>query len=545
MSASRILSRATAAVGALTLLTTLAACSSDDGQTSVSEKPVSGGSLTYLVDQTQLTLDPGVSPAEVTGLIDRNIFDSLVVQSGPTTFEPWLAEKWDVSADGLTYTFDLKQGVKFSDGVAFDASAVKATLDHIVDPKSKSQFAASFIAPYKSSTVVDDSTIKIELSRPFRPFLQALSTPYLGIQSPQALEAPTSEYKPVGTGPFTFVSWTQQKDVTLQRNPDYNSPPANAAHAGAAYIDTLKFNYVAEDATRYGALTSGQAQAIGGVPPRRVDSLTSDDKLQVLRGPSPGINYSLFFNVKSPLTSDPLVRRAVQAAVDIPALVASVYSGEFAAAKNVLDPSTPDFDKEAAASLQTYDVAEAGRLLDQAGWTGRNKDGYRTKDGAELKLSWPYLALINREQRDVLGQAIQAEAKKAGIRIDRPNLDVGEYTERVFGGDYDILDTSNARADADVLRFSFSTESTLAKGGANVSLVSSPELDSWLDEASRTSDLQVAKEDYAKVQSYVLENALALPGYSAPYLLGAAANLRGVTFDVQGNARLYDAWLAR
>ena len=268
MSASWILPRVATAVGALALMTTVAACGpSDDGPKAAGDKPVSGGTLTYLVDQTQLTLDPGVSPAEVTGLIDRNIFDSLVVQAGPTEFKPWLAEKWTVSGDGLTYTFQLKRGVTFSDGTPLDATAVKTTLDHIVDPKAKSQFAASFIAPYKRSTVVDDSTITIELSRPFRPFLQALSTPYLGIQSPRALKAPAAEYTPIGTGPYAFVSWTQQKDVTLKRNPGYTSPPANAAHTGAPYLETLKFNYVTEDATRYGALKSGQA--LRGLPTRK------------------------------------------------------------------------------------------------------------------------------------------------------------------------------------------------------------------------------------------------------------------------------------
>lgn len=132
-------------VSACSLIVLLAACSSsnESSTNATDDQPARGGEVTYLVDQTQLTLDPAVSPAEVTGLITRNIFDSLVVQAGPTTFEPWLAEEWSVSKDGLTYTFDLKEGVTFSDGTPFDAAAVKATLDHVVDPKTKSQFAAS------------------------------------------------------------------------------------------------------------------------------------------------------------------------------------------------------------------------------------------------------------------------------------------------------------------------------------------------------------------------------------------------------------------
>lgn len=532
--------------GVVLLTTTAVACaSSSEGTGGGSGEPVHGGELTYLVDQAQLTLDPGVSPAEVTGLIDRNIFDSLVVQAGPSSFQPWLATKWTISADGLEYTFDLKTGVKFSDGTPFDAASVKETLDHVVRPETKSQYAASLIAPYKSSTVIDASTIKVTLSKPFRPFLQALSTPFLGIQSPKALAVPATDYKPVGTGPYTFVSWTQQKDVKLTRNPGYASPPSNAPHTGSAYLETLNFNYVAEDTTRYGALTSGQAQGIDGLPPIRVKTVQSNPKLQVLRGEIPGANYSVFFNVKSPLASDLLVRQAFLAAIDMPALVQSIYFGQYATAKNVLAPATADYSPEAEKSLQAYDPAKARQLLDQAGWTSTNADGYRTKDGKELKLTWPSFALLNKDQRDVLGQGIQAKAKEAGIRVERPNLDEGGYTDAVLNGGYDLLDVSNTRADPDILRFAFASDATFAKGGANISLASSPELDGWINEGAATSDQAVAKTDYAAAQAYVLKNAYVLPAYVAPYLVGASANLRGVIFDAQGFPQFYGAWLSR
>jgi len=549
LSARLRLSRLAAAATGLVLLASAAACSSSGdaagGAAPAAGNPVSGGEVTYLVDQTQLTLDPGVSPTTVTGLIGRTIFDSLVVQSGPTEFKPWLATKWDLSADGREYTFTLKSGVKFTDGTPFDAAAVKATLEHIVDPATKSQYAASLIAPFESATVVDPSTVKVTLKQSFRPFLQALSTPYLGIQSPKALALPAAEYKPVGTGPFSFVSWEQQKDVTLTRNPDYTSAPPNASHTGPAYLQTLKFNYVPEDATRYGALTSGQVQGTASVPPNRIGSLQSNDKFRVLKTELPGVNYNLYLNTKNGPTSDPLVRQALQAAVDIPALVNTVYAGQYTAARNALSPTTPDYDKAAESSLQAFDVEKAKSLLDQAGWTATNADGIRTKDGQELKLSWPFLALINRDQRDVLGQAIQAEAKKVGINIDRPNLDAGTYGDSVLKGNYQILDASNTRADADILRFSFASDQTFAQGGANVSQSSSPELDGWLNEGARTTDAAVAARDYAQAQAEVLKNGYLLPGYVMTTFVGVSSALQGVSFDTQGIAQFYGAWLAK
>ncbi|WP_033287756.1 ABC transporter substrate-binding protein [Amycolatopsis jejuensis] len=547
MSAHPIPFRRAVVAAGLLLVPVLAACSAGeaDGTNTGTGTPVSGGELTYLVDQTQLTLDPAVSPATVTGLVTRPIFDSLVEQTSPTTFGPWLATKWEISADGRDYTFHLKRGITFTDGTPFDAAAVKATLDHVVDPASKSQYAASLIAPYESTTIVDDLTAKVRLSKPFRPFLQALSTPYLGIQSPKALRVPAADYKPVGTGPFSFVSWEQQKDITLTRNPAYAAAPAGAPHPGPAYLQTLKFGYVAEETTRYGALTSGQAQAIAAVPSGRVDSLQAGGKFRVLKNELPGTGYNLYFNVRTGPTSDPSVREAVQRAIDVPALVANIYSGQYAPAKNVLSPTTPGYDRAAEGSLPQFDPAKAAELLDRAGWTGRNAEGYRTKDGRELTLTWPYLGLINRDRRDVLGQAIQAEAKKAGIRIDRPNLDAGAYTDLVLNGGYQILDTGNVRADADILRFSFGSQATFARGGANLSLAASPELDGWLDEAAGTADPAVATRDYAQAQAYVLKNGYVLPGYVQTSLVGTTAKLSGLTVDAQGIARFAGAWLAK
>jgi peptide/nickel transport system substrate-binding protein len=534
----------TAASG-LTLILTLAACASSSASGSAGAgKPVSGGTLTYLVDEGQPALDPAVSPSSATALIDRGIFDSLVVQTGPSTFKPWLATSWTISPDGLEYTFHLRTGVKFSDGTPFNAAAVKATLDHVVNPATKSVGAAALIAPYKSSTVTNDSTIKVTLSRPFRPLLQGLSQTSLGIQSPKELALPATQYKPVGTGPFTFVSWLQQKNVDLRRNPDYNSPPANADHTGPAYLENLNFDLVTEDATRYGALTSGQAQGIADVPPIDIKTLKAMPGFKVLTAASPGENYNLYFNTTNGPTSDLRVRQALQAATNIPALVKSVYFGQFTPAVNALSPTTADYDAAASKALRTNDTAKAKQLLDEAGWTDTDSAGYRTRNGQELDVVWPYFSQTNREQRNVLGEGVQAEAKQVGINIVRPNVDAGTYVSDLVGGKYNILDFANERADPDVLWEFFDSAETPAHGGGNVAKISSPQLDGWLNDAQATSDPTVAKTDYANVQADVLRNAYVLPGYVTQYTLGASRRLQGITFDQQASPLFYGAWLS-
>jgi peptide/nickel transport system substrate-binding protein len=506
-------------------------------------KPVSGGSLTYAVDEGEDSLDPAVSPADVTALIDRNIFDSLVVQTGPNTFKPWLATSWTISPDGKTYTFQLKQGVTFQDGTPFNADAVKASLDHVVNPATKSEYAGALIAAYAGSTVINDSTIQVNLSQPFTPFLQSLSTAYLGIQSPAELAKPAAQYIPVGTGPYKYVAWNKNLNVILTRTPTYTSPPSNAPHQGPAYLSKLTFDFISEDATRYGALTSGQVDGIADVPPVDLKSLQSTSGFTIQTFPSPGNNYNVYLNVSKAPFTDVNVRKAFVESINVPGLVNSIYFGHYQPATNPLGPSTAYYD--ASAKTPSYNPTAAKKLLEQAGWTTVNSQGYRTKDGQELTVVWPYASATNREERDVVGDGIVAEAKKVGINIERPQIDESTLITDLEGGDYNIYDSSFVRASADILRYSYASDETFAHGGGNISQANVPQLDTWLNGAAQTANTAVAKQDYASAQEYVLNNAFVLPIYVEKYTLGESNELHGITFDAQAYPLFYGAWLSK
>jgi peptide/nickel transport system substrate-binding protein len=536
-----------AAAGALLAVAAVAACGGGTGPNQAgggSKTPGYGGTLTYAVDGTQLTLDPGVSVNAVTGFTDRNIFDSLVTQTGPGTFGPWLATKWTISPDGKTYTFDLRPGVKFQDGTPFTAAAVKATLDHIANPASKSAYAISLLGPYTGSTVVNKLTVQVHLSQAFSPFLQALSTPFLGIQSPAALAKPVADYVPVGTGPFKFVSWPQHQNVNLVRSPDYTSPPAGASHQGKAYLSALRFDFVSEDATRYGALTSGQVQGIEDVPPINVKTLEQTPGFYVQSDFLPGLNYMLFFNGSKGPLSDERVRRALSASIDVSSLVQGVYLGQYKAANGPLSPDTADWSASASGALASYNPAEAEALLDEAGWTTTDAAGYRVKDGQQLNLVWPYPSALNKQQHDVLAEGIQAGAKKAGINIERPTVDLGTLVNDFLDGHFDIADAAFARPSPDGLRFAFDSTETYAKGGANVVGLDSSQVDAWLHTATSTSNPAAAASAYADVQRYVLAGAYVLPLYTPSLISGYTSAVRGISYDQQAYPRFYDAWLS-
>ena len=170
---------------------------------------------------------------------------------------------------------------------------MKATLDHAVDPATESRYAAGLIAGYQATEVVDPHTAVVRLDRPNASFLQALSAPYLGIQSPKALRGDPAGRcdKPVGSGPFSFVRWEKKVGVELSRNPDYAWPPKDAGHTGPARLDSLRITFVPEDTVRIGTLTSGQVQAVASVPPGRAKTL-GGTVLKLLKAESPGPPYN-------------------------------------------------------------------------------------------------------------------------------------------------------------------------------------------------------------------------------------------------------------
>ncbi|MFF0561912.1 ABC transporter substrate-binding protein [Streptomyces sp. NPDC004266] len=502
------------------------------------------GRIVYAVDTQPDCLDPQISPYDVTAALGRGVFDSLVAMDARGRVRPWLATSWQVSGDGRTYTFHLRDGVRFHDGTAFDATAVKATLDHTVAPETKSQYAAGLISMYEHATVVDARTVRIRLSRPYTPFLQVLSTATFGIQSPTALRANRGRtcLRPVGSGPFVFAGWTRNRRIDLDRNPHYAWGPPDAADRGPAHVAGLTVEFIPEAASRFGALSSGQVDLASAVPPSHVGRLRHADGFRLMRATQPGAPYTLLLNVNRAPLDDPRVRRALQCSVRFDALVKALYSGAYERSWSTLTPVTGGYAR-ATEGGRPYDPEEAARLLDAAGWTGRDEQGYRTRNGVRLTVHWPYMNSLMRDQRALLGQGIQAEAKRAGIELRFTALEPGAYLQKAVGRDADVLAFSWNRAEPDILRTFFDSAQTGDKGGVNAFGLADPQLDGWLREASATRDPARRTALYAKAQARVNDQAYALPVYAPATLLGVSDRVRGVTFDVQAYPRFHDARL--
>ncbi len=493
-------------------------------------KQQAGGELSYALATSPDTLDPARSGWAVAIRVYRTIFDNLVTKLPDHTIKPWLATEWTESADGKSYTFKLRQDVTFHDGTPFNAEAVKFTFDRIIDPATKSGNARAQLLPYESSEVIDEFTIKLNLSRPSASFLGNLSQGGLGIVSPTAVAKYGEQFgqNPVGTGPFKFVKWEENLEVQVERNPDYRWAPEIVDNKGAAYLDRIVFKIVPEEATRIGSVQSKQILAAETVPPQNIVTLEKDPNFQLLKAKPLGLPFTLFINQKKAPWNELEMRQALQYGINVKEIVQTLYLGTYEQAWTSLVPGMIGYNDALEGKLQP-DANKAGQLLDQQGWV-KGADGIREKDGKKLTLHYVE-ATPNREKRQDIATMVQQQLKKIGIDVKielTNNLASVVYTN----GNYDIHGNSQVNGDSNALTSFYHTPAEGER--AILPNLSIPEIDSLLDEGAVTKDEQKRADIYKQVQQLIHENAAIIPIYVFPYTVATVKNVEGIKFDLLG-----------
>ncbi|WP_405861136.1 ABC transporter substrate-binding protein [Streptomyces sp. NBC_00090] len=526
------------------VLAAVPACSAGGGAAPAADaKPVNGGKLVYATDSEPDCWDPHTSAQDVTAFVQRPVFDSLVYQTPEGKLKPWLAKSWKVGANGTSYTFTLRDDVTFHDGSKLDAAAVKANFDHITDKKTQSQYAAGLLGPYSGATVKSPTEVEVRFSRPYAPFLQAASTTYLGIAAPASLTSGADKLcagnASVGSGPFKAGAYTRGQQRGYTKNAGYAWAPEGAGGTGPARLDSFTLRFITEDATRVGALTSGQVDAAGAVPPQQAGVVKRDTRLALSSKAVPGAVDAFYLNTRGPLFSDVRVRRAFKLAIDLDAVVGSVFQGTGARAWSILSPTTPDSYDASLEKSWPHNPRQAAELLDEAGWTGRNAEGYRTKGGKVLTVVAPVYG-----KASLFSQAVQGDLKKAGIKLDlHASTDAAEVSGRLDSGRYDVVETSWARADGDILSHFFLSTETSAGGGHNFARVADPQVDRWLKEAQAAPDGEQRAALYAKVQRWTLDQAAVVPAYVEQSTVAVNKKVHGLRQSISGWPEFYGAWV--
>lgn len=527
----------TAALAASPLL---AACSS--GSASSPSGP--SDALAVGAFQEPDTLDPNATGLALSLFIDSQIYDPLMwwlpTGSGSYQLVPGLASSYEVNSDATAFTYHLRNDVTFHDGTKFDATAVKATFDHIVDPATKSRSAIGTLGPYKETKILDQYTAQVVFSAPNAAFTHEMGTLLFGMTSPTALSkyGPTGiGNHPVGTGPFRFVSFTPQNEVALERNPAYKWGPSIWGATRPAKLKTLTFKILGDTNARYNALLAGQIQVAMNLASNDISSLAKNSAFKNLNVPSTGQPYGYPINVTKAPTDELAVRQAILHAVNQDQLVKTVLDGFYQPAHNVLTPTTPGYS-QSASGMYPYDPSKAERLLDSAGWKA-GSGGVRQKNGQQLHLN---ILIQSDNGFDLPTQFIANELSNVGFSStisDQP------FTTAAASYNKGVQNLSAIfYYDVDPYFLLSLTGCGAIASGFNWAHYCQPSNDTALEKANTVIDQAARNQELQQITTKLMAQAIFLPLYNVSGVYSDAKNLNGVHYGPTGYANFHTARLA-
>ncbi len=511
--------------------------------------PVAGGTLTYASGDAEPTcLDPHVGGNYPQALLAGQFLESLVSRDASGEIIPWLAESWEVSEDGLAWDFTLRDAVTFTDGTPLDAEAVKVNVEHLKDPATQSSTGYLALGKVASVEVVSEQVARFVLNAPDSALLESLSQPWVAIQSPAGIARGMDEncQAPVGTGPFIVDEWVKQDHVSLIRNDEYASPPADAAHEGPAYLEAIEWRFVPDAASRYAALQGGQVDVIDNPQPDTIAAAEASDALQWLDAPRPGASNRIELNGGQAPFDDQRVREAFIRAAEVNDGIETLFFGT--AERSYSPLSSVETLAYADASLFETGPDQADALLDEAGWIQRDTDGTRMKDGKRLTVRFPVSTNQSIPAEQSLFEQVQATVKDAGFDVQIELLDLSSWYGALAAHEYEIVSAPYTKVGPDVLRILYHSDSiTPAPSGyfANLAQLSDPAVDQLLDDAATTSDATTRADLYEEAQQLILEGYHLLPLYDQQNSFLLRTDVQGVrAMPTVSTPTFYDAWLA-
>lgn len=505
------------------------------------QQPVKGGELILGATVRIDSLDPQTTSRASTRQILNNIFDPLIRQKpGDSTFYPGLATSWKVSEDKLSYTFTLRKDVKFHDGTPLNAAAVCFTFDRIVNPETQARIARGALGPYKSCDVLDDYTAKVNFSEPYAPFLAMAAVELLAPISPTAAKKYGADFgkNPVGTGPFMFKEWVPLQYAKFVRNPDYKWASPVYKHQGPAYLDSFVWKEIPEQATRVGALRSGEVQIAEDIPATDYESLKSDRRFQIMTSAVQGTAIAMQLNFKKFPTSELAVRQAMQYAVNQDVIVKTLYRGMYEPSRDLLDPTSHGYDPTIKETYR-YDPQRAKDLLEKAGWK-MGPDGIRVKDGKRLEVLF-----IMQPTFDAYnwGPFVQAQLRDVGIDLKLSKETIANLMPMYRKGVHNAADVGWTYPDPHTLKQLY--YSAFGTTGFAYSHYDNPEVDRLLDEGTRELDSAKRADIYRKAQKLITADAVYLPIRRLKVVFGVSEKVKDLAFSGLAFPLFYDTYLEK
>ncbi len=504
-----------------------------------------GGELIYALERiVSDTLNQHRSTDTISRVIARNVLDGLVaVNPADGSVNPWLAESWEVSPDGLSYTFKLRQDVVFHDGTPFNAAAVKRNFDETVDPAQKPGFGFTAMGSdaYDSTEVVDDFTVKVNFKQPFAAFLLYLSDGGLGIDSPTAMDAGGANYgitSLVGSGPYKFVEYVQTDHVSLEKNPDYAWPAAVFGVTGPTPLDKLTFREVPESSVRAQAAVQGEVQIARIVEPN-VPEVQDQPGVTIKATPKAGSTRMFLMNLIEGPTADINVRKAINMAIDKKSMLQ--LPGWAGYGRPGLAPlpanMVPNGDLSSLTEYDIpYDVDGANALLDQSGWV-LNGD-VREKDGVQLILD---MAVTQIDVDNGQIEPIDGFLNDIGAKLNIKPGDFNYWIDSFTTGKYHMtLMSDSGYIAVGIIQEFFEEKQPFAVWG-----IANPDINAAIKGAVEAPDLDTQWKNLFDAMALVLQEVTGVMAWEQDYLDAVSEKVQGLLYSEIGFPYFYGASLSQ
>ena len=499
------------------------------------QTPVKGGTLRLAATTEPDALDPGKTIQAAADGYNDSLYDRLVFIGRDRLPHPWLAEKWDIAADGKQITFAIRKGIKFHDGTDLNGEAVKFTFDRILDPATASPAKAQ-MGTLQSVELVDPSTVRFNFSAPYAPFFTNISLGYGGIVSPTAVKKFGDTYgrNPVGSGPFKLKEWVAGQRIVLERYPEYQNFRTDGSNTGAAYLDAVETRFIQDPATQLAALQSGELDVIA-VDVQQVDKIRNDPKYQiVIWKDATNMNFIEFVN-REPF-NDTAFRQAVAYALDREALVKSAWNGYATPNLTSMPVGVAGWDATLAQQIgYPYNLDKAKKVLADGGYTP-GPNGVLQKNGKPL--AFTMLVYSGSPPAKTASEIIQATLQSIGMKMEIQIMEFGAMQKLLNDGKFDI----------NYMRWTWPDpviESLLFKSPGWTKQLSDPNLDTLLTTADTTLDPEKRLAANREVQKYIMQKAYIAPIATDWIIRAARANIKGFEWDAIGYARNVNIWLAK
>ncbi len=438
------------------------------------------GLLRVGMESAPTTMDAALSTDLYSQQVYSHVLEGLLMLDPQGVPRPALAESWTPSADARTWTFKLRQNVKFHDGTDFTAEDVKYTIDRILNPETRSPQRGS-LAQIASVDAVDRHTVRITTRAAFLPILTNLATSaYIVPRAYHSRVGREFARRPVGTGPYRWVEWVPDERIVLEANPDY--------YAGRPSMDRVQFRFIPEASVRLAELESGGLDLIAGIPAQDLRRLRVSLLLDLHE--VTGTNYRLMaLNTSVKPYDDVRVRRAIAHAVDKQKIVDVVWPGRGVVAEGPIPPTSWAYDERFKGL--GYNVTRAKQLMAEAGQAAGFDMNYLMSETEELRREVPLLI-------DMLKQ-ININLKV--IAVDFPTL-----LDRLLKANYDVLRvgwTTNPEPDS-LLYSPFHTSSI---GGFNFTKFRSARVDELLDRGRTVPNQNERIRIYREAERLIVQDA--------------------------------------